>query len=238
MIDRSAALLLKYQILSSVRSFASVFYTIVLPLVLFILFGVIFGVKADFAVFFLPGMLAVTTSSDALFAVGPVIKEYYRQGIVREFKSYPLPLAYLFFTFIATRLVFVFVSSCLLVALSGLVFGFFPGSLELGLYALGLVLGFIIYSLLALCISFLGIKDNRDQGVLSLYYFLGMFLSDAYIILSAKSEIFNAIGYIFPLKVVLQLMRGDISALIPCLGWLVLSSLWFMMLMRRMRIKR
>lgn len=237
-MNQAVALLFKYQMLSSVRSFASVFYTIVLPLVLFVLFGAIFGVNADFAVFFLPGMLAVTTSSDALFAVGPVIKEYFRQGIVREFKNYPMPLSYLFFTFIATRLIFVFVSSCLLVALSGLIFGYFPGLLELGLYSLGLLFGFIIYSLLALCISFLGIKDNKDQGILSVYYFLGMFLSDAYITLSEKSEFFNAIGYIFPLKVVLKLMRGDISAILPCLAWLVLSAFWFMMLMRRMRIKR
>jgi len=230
--------LLRFQILSSTRSVASVFYTIVLPVMLFCVFGFMFGVDANYAVFFLPGMIGVMTTSDALFAVGPVMKEYFRQGIVREFRGYPLPIAWLFVTFIVTRLLFILVSATLLATVSALVFGYLPSAGTLALYAVAIVLGFASYGLIALCISFVGIVDNRDQGLLSLYYFLGMFLSDAYFSLSQKGWIFDAIGYLFPLKVMLQLMRGDAAAIAPMLAWFVAALGCFTLLVRSMRALR
>lgn len=234
----AASQLMRFQLLSSFRSFASVFYTIVLPLVLFTVFGITFGVDADYARFFLPGMIAVMTTSDALFAVGPVMKEYFRQGIVREFRTYPLSIAWLFGTFIATRLIFILISSALLVSLSGLMFGYVPALALLPNYVAAIVLGFFAYGMIALCISFLGIVDNKDQGMLSIYYFLGMFLSDAYFQLSSKSALIDLLGYLFPLKVMLQVMRGSSMALLPLIGWLTIAAATFMLLVRSMRIAR
>lgn len=230
--------LMGYQVLSSCRSFASVFYTIVLPLVLFVVFGTTFGVDADYAVFFLPGMIAVMTSSDALFAVGPVMKEFFRQGIVREFRNYPINIAWLFCTFIATRLLFVLTSSVLLAALSGILFGYVPDPGTALRYLVAVVLGFTTYGLIALCISFMGIVDNKDQGMLSIYYFLGMFLSDAYLSLSQKNWVLDAVGYFFPLKPMLQLMRGNDMAAIPLLAWLAGAVTLFMLVVRSMRVAR
>lgn len=230
--------LLHAQLISAFRSFPSVFYTIVLPLVLFVIFGAAFNVQGDFAVFFLPGMIGVMVSSDALFAVGPVMKEYFRQGIVREFSGYPLPLFWLFATYVATRLLFVLVSAGLLIAISTVMFGYTPGPLALLHYGVGMVLGFTAYAFVALTISFIGIRDNKDQGFISLYYFLGMFLSDAYLILSARWPVLDIVSYVFPLKPVLKFMRGEDWALAPCLAWVAAAALGFVLLTRRMRLQR
>jgi ABC-2 type transport system permease protein len=238
-MNRAAvAALMRVQLISSCRSFPSVFYTIVLPIVLFVIFGAAFNVDGAYAVFFLPGMIGVMTSSDALFAVGPVMKEYYRQGIVREFKGYPLPLPWLFITFIATRLIFVLISATLLMTVSALFFGYMPGAAELVRYAIAVTLGFATYGFLALCISFMGIADNRDQGIISLYYFLGMFLSDAYLALSERWPVLGIVGYIFPLKPMLQFMRGDPWAFGPMLAWLAAAGTGFILLTRSMRLQR
>lgn len=232
------AALLKVQALASARSFASTFYSIILPSFLFVIFGLVFRIDAEYAVFFLPGMMGVMASSDALFAVGPVIKAYYQQGIVREFKNYPVPTAWLFITFIMVRLVVVAISSALLVALSALLFGYLPGPGTLALYGAGVILCFAIYAFLALAISFWGARDGRDQGLISAYYFLGMFLSDAYFVLSARGAWLDAVGYAFPLKPVLQIMRGDASALLPAAIWAVLSVSAALFILSRVRFAR
>ena len=227
-----------YQFCSSCRSFASVFYTIFLPLVIFAIFGTFFGVDENYAVFFLPGMLGVMSSSDALFAVGPVIKEYFRQGIVREFRSYPINMVWLFTTFIFTRILFVMTSALLLCVASVILFGYFP-NLEVGFrIVLGLILNFFTYGFIALTISFWGIADNRDQGILSIYYFLGMFLSDAFFNLSQTNDFFYVVGYFFPLRVTLEFIRGDYLALIWCLIWLLSAITSFILQMRMMSTHR
>lgn len=237
-MTRPFAALMRIQMLASTRSFPSVFYTIVLPAILFVIFGLVFNVNGDYARFFLPGMIGVMGSSDALFAVGPVIKEYFRQGIVREFRTYPFPLVWLFVSFILMRLVFIIFSAALLVSISVILFGFVPTPVDLVRYVVALGVGFSAYSFIALSISFRGIADNRDQGFISLYYFLGMFLSDAYMKLSDRVPALGMIGYAFPLKPVLQFMRGNNAALIPCMAWLVVSGGAFALLIRSMQLQR
>lgn len=230
--------LMKVQAISSGRSFPSIFYSVVLPAFLFIVFGLVFGVDAEYAAFFLPGMMGVMVTSDALYAVGPVIKAYHQQGIFREFKTYPVPTAWLFISFILARLVVVCISSALLITLSAVLFGYLPSLETIALYALGIILGFMIYSLIALMISFAGITDNRDQGFISVLYFGGMFLSDAYMRLSTRGVLFDIIGYVFPLKPVLQVMRGDLMAL-PIVGcWLAASFVLYLLVINRARFQR
>ncbi len=225
-------------LISSLRSFPSVFFTIFLPALLFVIFGFAFRVDASYAVFFLPGMIGTVFASDALHAVGPVIKKYYSLHIVRHFRLYPLPLAWLFLCFIATRLIFVLVASCILIFLSGFLFGYLPDFPTLMRYLAGVITGFSIYSLIALCVSFFGLADGKDEGILSVYYFLSIFLSDAFFVLSARGPFFDALGYAFPLKVVLQFMRGDMTALLYCSVWLVASLTMFILIINKLKLRR
>lgn len=215
--------LLNVQFLSSLRSFASVFYTLFLPGFLFVIFGLVFRVTGEYAVFFLPGMIGVMVSSDAMFATGPVVKQYYVLGIVREFRSYPIATAWLFVTFVLVRLVFVTIAALILIAISSFLFSYIPDPPVIVRYTIGVILCYSIYSFIALSVSFFGIVDNRDQGILSVYYFGGMFLADAYIALSRSSPILDLVGYIFPLKVVLKYMRGSDLDLLYLFVWLAVS---------------
>lgn len=191
-----------------------------------------------YAAFFLPGMIGVMVSSDALFGVGPVMKEYFRQGVVREFRSYPLPLFWLFVTFIAVRLVFVAISGLLLILTSGVLFDFLPSMGDLALYVVGIALGYSAYSFIALTASFKGIYDNRDQGFKSTYYFLGMFLSGAFFDLSGQWPWADYISYAFPLRPMIDFMRGDICAFWFCLVWSAVTLTLFYQFTKTMKIKR
>lgn len=231
-------LILKSQLLSSLRIKESVFFSIFLPPLLFVIFGMAFKVNAEYAIFFLPGMIGSIFTSDALYAVGPVIKNYYLLQIVRYFRGYPLNIVWLFISFLVTRLIFVVFSSLILIIISFYLFDFLPNFIVLIRYFIGVIVGFSIYSLFALTISFYGIEDNKDQGILSIFYFLSIFLADAFFVISKINMTFDLISYLFPLKVILQFMRGDNMAFIYSLLWLAIAFLVFYIKINKIQLKR
>lgn len=228
-----------YQLLMSLRSRESVFFSLMLPPLLFVLFGMTFNINDDYASFLLPGMIGSILASDGLYAVGPVIKQYHSMGLVRYFKNYPLNLSSLFGSFILTRMVFVLTTTTLMSLISLALFGFFPLGMDLLRYTLGIVLGFSIYSLIALSIAFFGIHDNKDKAAMSTLYFLSIFLTDAFFVVSKMNVFMDVVGYFLPLKVVLKFMReGDPIWLVACLGWLLFALFLFTRASKVVTLKR
>lgn len=232
----AGAALFGAQFKATTRSLPSLFYTILLPAFLFVVFGLAFSINEAYAAFFLPGMIGVMVSSDGLYAVGGVIKEYYRQGIVREFRSYPVSLFWLFSTFIMVRLIYVAASVALLVLISWAMFDYLPDAATVLRYVFAIACGFASYSFIGLMIGFWGIQDNKDQPIISIYYFLGMFLSDAFMNLAARWAFMKTVTYfLFPLRSMLEFMRGDDAAAAGCVLWVLASMGAFALMMRRMK---
>lgn len=231
-------LIFKSQLLSSLRSKEAVFFSIFLPPLLFVLFGMAFKVNAEYAVFFLPGMIGAVFTSDALYAVGPVLKNYFLLKIIRYFRSYPLNIVWLFVSFLMSRVIFVFFSSLILIVISAYLFDYMPELLVLIRYFIGIIIGFSIYSLLALSISFYGIEDNKDQGIISILYFLSIFLSDSFFVISKINPAFKVISYFFPLKVALDFIRGNNNSLAYLFIWLIATFIIFYIIINRVQLKR
>ncbi len=217
--------ILPYQLRVACVDALSVFFTVLLPSVLFVLFGLIFGLgegtNNEYAAYVLPGMVGVMCSSDGLYTVGPMVRAYITQGILREFTSLPGWTGSLFLGFILTRLVFVMLSMVCLVALSGLLFSYIPGGVDLVRIFLGAALCFGAYALIAVGVALLANSGAGDYGFSSVYYFLGMFLCDAFFVLSERNLTLTTIAYMFPLKPVLVFMRGDdVDGLLVIVAWL------------------
>lgn len=227
-----------YQLLMCCRVPESIFFTILLSPLLFIIFGFAFRIDSGYAEFFLPGMIGSMVCSDALYAVGPVIKKYYSLNIVKYFYNYPISTPYLFIGFIASRIIFVFISMLLLIAVSYLIFDFSPDLVALLRYIPGIFLIFTIYSLIGLSISLWGLRDNKDQGVIGLYYMLTIFLSDAFFVLTKANVVFDIIGYFFPLRSVLDFMRGNTISLLYSIAWVIALLLVFVYIVKRISFKR
>jgi ABC-2 type transport system permease protein len=109
---------------------------------------------------------------------------------------------------------------------------------DIGRYLIGTVIVFAIYSFIALTISFYGIKDNKDQGIIGIYYMLTIFLSDAFFVLSKANITFDIVGYFFPLRTILTYMRGDIFSLIYSFMWLIVSFLVFYYRIKKVNLTR
>lgn len=227
-----------YQFLMSCRVPEPIFFTIILSPILFVIFGFAFRINTDYAAFFLPGIIGSMVCSDALYAVGPVIKKYYSLNIVKYFHGYPVRMPYLFGGFILSRIIFVTFSMLLLIVVSYSIFDFFPSPDALLRYIVGIVLIFTIYSLIGLSISLWSLRDNKDQGIIGLYYMLTIFLSDAFFVLTKANAFFDAIGYLFPLRCVLDFMRGHSISLLYSAGWILLLTVIFVNILKKIKFTR
>ena len=225
-----------YQLRAAIADPLGIFFTIVLPLLLFIFFGYVFGIgggqSVEYAQFVLPGMIGVMCSSDALYMVGPTVRSYVAQGLVREFKTLPLWTGHLFFGFAATRLIFVLVSMVCLLVVSAFLFEYVPVGLDVVRILLGAAMAFVAYALLAVTVSLYANSSAVDYGFASVYHLLGMFLCDAFFELIDEDSALYMLTFAFPLKPALLFMRGENWPLAVLVAWilaalaLIVFALW------------
>lgn len=221
------------------RNLLFLFFTICLPAGLFLLFGYLFGLSdsegTDYAAFILPGMIALMCSSDGLYNVGPTVRVMSSQGVLREFRGYPIWTGWLYVGFIATRSLTVLLSAVLLVALSFTFFNYLPDGITLTKYLIGTVVCFLTYSLLAVIINFLVKSNSGDYGFASVFYMGGLFLADVFFMLGQEGILYY-FGFMFPLKPILLFMRGDgldqILFLCIALAWFLVAFSILMFIMR------
>lgn len=73
----------------------AVFFSVVFPVLLFVLFSNIWGSENnDYVFFILTGIICLMTISEGLFSVGPVIRDYYASGMVKYIKQLPLDTSF------------------------------------------------------------------------------------------------------------------------------------------------
>ena len=233
----SLAVVIKYQLRAARGDPFGVIFTLLVPLLLFALFGLIFGLGQNqgvaYAEFVLPGMIGVMCSSDALYMVGPMIRTYLTQGLAREFKSLPFWTGHLFLGFAATRLIFVMISMACLIVASAALFSHLPGGAEALRILVGAAATFAAYALLAVGISLLANSSAIDYGFASVYHFLGMFLCDAFFVLFEKDSMLYALAFAFPLKPALLFMRGEDWPLVILAAWMLAGLALVVLVLRR-----
>ena len=231
------AIIAKYQLRAATAEPFGIIFTLLMPLVLFALFGLIFGLGqnrgGEYAEFVLPGMIGVMCSSDALYMVGPMIRAYLTQGLVREFKGLPFWTGHLFLGFVATRLIIVVISMACLIVASAAMFSYMPAGLDAVRMLVGAALTFAAYALLAVGISLLANSSAGDYGFGSIYYFLGMFLCDAFFALFDDDTMLYAITFAFPLRPALLFMRGEDWPLVVLAAWMLAGLALVCFVLRR-----
>lgn len=231
------AVIIEYQLRAARSEPFGIIFTLLLPLLLFALFGLIFGLGQDrsnvYAAFVLPGMIGVMCSSDGLYMVGPMIRTYLTQGLAREFKSLPLWMGHLFLGFVVTRLIFVMTSMACLIVASAVLFSYLPAGVEALRILVGAAMTFAAYALLAVGISLLANSSAGDYGFASVYHFLGMFLCDAFFVLFEDDTVLYAVTFAFPLRPALLFMRGDDWPLAVLVAWVLAGLALVVLVLRR-----
>ena len=88
----------------------------------------------------------MTIASDGLFAIGPVIKEYYNNGLIKYLRKQPFNIIYHFLGLIFSRIILLFLVVLLLCITSIIVFKYNVTIKELINYFLGVFIGLFITS--------------------------------------------------------------------------------------------
>ncbi|SDI01826.1 ABC transporter permease [Myroides phaeus] len=223
--------------LSFFRIKIAVFFSLVFPLMLFVIFSSIWGNENKSYVFFiLTGMICLMTISEGLFSVGPVIREYHSSGMVKYLRQLPLDMLFFFMTFIVSRLIFFQFIIILLITISYLVFRVnaipFYGSIFMGS-----ILGFFLFSFLGLCVSFLS-KKSSGRTLSNIVYFILIFVSDIFYSISYEGRIINNFNSFLPVNDIVYLMRGEDYRLYIILIWLIGLIVIFRMLFQKIRFGR
>lgn len=219
----------------------AVFWSIIFPLFLFVVFGSIFGMAGDpeFTRFLLTGIIVMTIASDGLFAIGSIIKKYYNNGTIRVLKKMPFNILHYFLGVILTRFVVLFAVVLALNAVSALVFNYVLPISYLGNIIAGALLGLTIFAFLGLCIAFSNLKmPSGDKGLINIVYFIILFTSNALYPVDAYNSAIGRIADWLPMNPILTIVRGEPVLTVSLLLWLILPVALFYFLYRKLQVER
>lgn len=228
-----------YQLLIFLRIKEAVFFSIIFPVVLFIVFGSIWGnVDENYIEFILPGIVGMTVASDGLFAIGPVVKDYYSNGLIKYLRKLPFNILWHFTGLILSRIISLIFILLLLCLTAKIVFNYEVAITQVGHMVLGIIIGLFLFSFIGLSITFSGIKNNSDKGVINLVYFIMLFTSNALYRIGDYNKLINIMGSILPMNAVLNILRGESSFNFTIIIWFITTVTLFYFLFNKIKFVR
>lgn len=227
-----------YQLLIFLRIKQAVFFTVAFPIFLFVIFGSIWGAQNDgYVSFLLSGIIGMTVASDGLFAIGPVIKEYYANGLIKYLRKLPFNILLHFMGLIISRVISLFFIVFLLCITAFLMFGYVVTFLEIINFIIGVFVGLFIFSFLGLVIIFSGVKQAADKGIINFVYFIILFTSNAFYPVAEFNKLIGHIGNILPLNQILSILRGDGANYFLAI-WILVPMFLFVFLFKNVKFNR
>ena len=224
-------------LLSFLRIKIAVFFSVIFPLMMFVIFSSIWGNESnDYVFFILTGIICMMTISEGLFSVGPVIRDYYSSGMFKYIKQLPLDISFFFNTFIVSRLIFFQFIVILLFLTAYFVYGVNAFNNYLNIF-FGSFIGFFLFSFLGLCVSFISRKSS-GKTLSNIVYFTLIFVSDIFYSISYNGLIIKKINAFLPVNDILLLMRGKDYRLYVIIIWLFSLIFIFKLLFQNIRFNR
>ncbi|WP_112378582.1 ABC transporter permease [Flagellimonas maritima] len=237
---KSLLLSIKYSLKIYMRIKVALFFSIVFPVLLLVIFGSIWGItEPDYLFFLVSGITGMNLLSQGLYSTGTVIKQYYQQNTIRFLKSIPLNIFSYFLGLVFCRAIVVIASIIILTLVSYFVFGYLLTASEFLSLLIGSIIGLVMFSFMGLLISFFGsFKPDKDSSkeIGNLVYFLMIFLCDTFFPISEINSVMGTISRFFPLTYLLNFFRNDnvlLSLLVMALFTGAFAGLFFMMFRKR-----
>ena len=225
-----------YQFLMFLRIKQAVFFSLVFPVFLFFIFGNLWGTAdKDYISLLLSGIIGMTVASDGLFAVGPVVKEYYSSGLIKYLRKLPFNILWHFTGLILSRIISLLFILALLCLTAKLAFDYSVTLSQLLDFVSGIFIGLFLFSFTGLVITFSGIKHNSSTGLINLIYFIMLFTSKTFY--QIENDMINLVGNILPLNSILSILRGE-GLHTSIIAWLLFTIALFYFLFNKVKFGR
>jgi ABC-2 type transport system permease protein len=196
----------------------AVFFSIVFPVLIFILFSTIWGSSSSYIEFLLTGVISMMIISEGLFSIGPVVKDYFP-----------------FITFIISRLIF-FQIIILLLSLISYFFYDYNIFINYDKVLLASFIGFVIFSFFGLSISFFH-KKKSSYAFSNLIYFALIFTNDLFYPISDNVTL-KKVNYYLPVEHLSNILRNKEFNIYILSLWLIVLFIIFRILFNRIRVNR
>lgn len=215
---RLALLSLVYETRYTLRNKEASFFTLVFPVFLFVLFGAIWGRSGSYLQMLLPGVIGISIASDALFSVGPVIRRYAENGVLKFLRSLPPRTLAHFGGTVANRVLLMSVSVFLLCGVAALGFDVAITGPMIVTDLLGVVVGGWAFSAIGLTAAFAS-DSVSPRGLLNLLYLPMLFVSGAFYPISILPDSLQTIAYLLPLTHLVEFLKGQSAYGYLLVGW-------------------
>tara|TARA_B110000908_G_scaffold77642_1_gene93358 strand:+ start:614 stop:1327 length:714 start_codon:yes stop_codon:yes gene_type:complete len=227
-----------YQTLIFLRIKIAVFFTFIFPIVIFVVFGNIWGGNGSkYFAFLLSGIIGMTVASDGLNAVGSIIKDYYSSGLLKYLRKLPFNIILHFMGLIISRVLSLLFIIIILCIVSRLMFDHIVSLSDFFYYILGTLIGLFTFSFIGLVLNFIGIKYESTSGITNLFYFIMLFTSDAFYPASSANNFIGIAGNSLPLNPILHILRNE-GYYWNLLPWLVIPPVLFYFIFHNLKTNR
>ncbi len=216
----------------------SFFFSFIFPVFLFVLFGKIWGATySDYIPFLLSGVIGMTIASDALFSIGPIIRLYHANHIIKFLRNLPMNILAHFSGMFISRIV-ALVIAVFFVSLSSIIFFHHqPSYKQFTFYLLGSVVGVLLFSFLGLFLSSLS-NRQAGRGFINLLFFVMIFLSGCFYPIQRLPHSLQAVAQFLPLTHLLDFIRQDVHVIWYLMVWTVVFMLMFYFTFYKKQVKR
>ena len=222
-----------YDLLIFRRNPAATFFTVVLPLIFFLLFLTIFGNNTDeqgvrAATYFVPGILALQITSATLVNLAMTITSRRERGVLKRVRGTPLA-PWVFITAQAlASLVISLVSAVLLIALGWLVYDVSVRGAGLVPLVISVTIGSLALSALGLALTAVIPSEQAAPAVTNAVVLPLYFISDVFIV-GDKPRALELVAEVFPIQHLVSAMFTAFDPLAegvpwPVTDWLVLAA--------------
>jgi len=196
------------------RDFQTIFWSLVFPAVMILLFGQVFGSsrtvtpgQTGYLEFFIPGLLALSAASVAFFSIAVQVAQYRDQGIYRRFRVTPVKTIHLILGHILPALVLVLLNIVIVLALTGFVYDRQPTGSWLAVVA-ATALSYLAFAALAFALAAL-VRSGRAASSASVALLMPMMLLSGVLFpLEVLGDGLRVAAKFLPLTPSAELLRG------------------------------
>ncbi|MCC8088615.1 MAG: ABC transporter permease [Rikenellaceae bacterium] len=230
--------LMYVETLSHIRVKEAFFFGFIFPLFIYLLFGSIWGSEyQSYKTSLLSGVIAMTIASDSIFGIGPIMRIYRNNNVIKFLRNLPMNIMNYFTGFFLSRLVSLILAIMLLCICAILIFKINISLEMIIVYIIGSILGVTMFAFMSLSISFFS-RAEIGRGLLSFVFFVMLFLSGAFLPIFLLPPFLRSVSYVLPLTHLTMFMNGNYSYIWALLGWIATFGMIFYLIFNRQSMKR
>jgi ABC-2 type transport system permease protein len=204
-------ILTKALLLMQLRNKMTLFWNVLFPLSLLMIYALIFGQEqmggASYVTWILPGVIVLNILSFGLLGSASTMVEMRERGVLRRLQATPVPAGSLLGAYLTVNLLLCLLQSLALIAAAVLFLGFRPQPAALMLAAPTILAATLLSISLGLVVSGVAVKAGVALALGQMLYFSQMFITDLVIPLIMLPPWLQAAAVYLPGYSMVQLVR-------------------------------